>query len=71
MRTEDTAQGRDPLIKLQPHISSTRELPGGYAFLIAGHASPVLALVELLTLEELSCPSGYCQLGASPGRLAR
>ncbi|MFQ5526952.1 MAG: hypothetical protein ACE5GX_11925 [Thermoanaerobaculia bacterium] len=62
MPTREPGRTKDTLAELRPHISSTRELPGGYALLIAGHSSPVLALIELLSLEELSCPSVKIEL---------
>ena len=51
------------LAGLRSHLLRTRELPGGYSLLFIGHPSPVLALVELLGLEELSCPSIKIEMG--------
>lgn len=57
MMNEEVKSAVVALASLRSHIMRTRELPSGYSFLFAGHPSPVLALVKLLSLERLSCPS--------------
>jgi len=48
---------------LVPCIRETRELPGGYAFLISGYPTAISTMVQLLSLEDPSCRLFRISLG--------
>jgi hypothetical protein len=67
MQNEEVNLAETALAALRSHIMRTRELPSGYSLLFADHPSPVLALVDLLSLEGLSWSSIKIEIGERAG----